>query len=92
MRGLAKRLEVKAAYMFDIEHGRRYPTDPRILQIARALQVSPNEILMYDTRLPKAELAEVARRDPMFNLAVRRLLRENVSSGEIFEFLDSRQI
>ena len=90
MRTLAKRLKVKVAYIYDIEHGRRYPTDARISQVARTLHVSPQEILKYDTRPPKAALAKAAQQDPMFNLALRRLLQETVTSTELFEFLDQR--
>lgn len=91
MSTLSERIQTTIAYVYDIEHGRRFPTDSRISQIACVLDVSPEEILMYDTRPPRAELAEVAHRDPMLNLAIRRLLRENVSSAEVFEFLESRR-
>ena len=90
LRGLAGQIGTTRSYIYDIERGRRFPSDDRIADIAHALDISPDEILRYDTRLPRAELAEIAVSDPLFNLAVRRLITEEVSSEEIFDYLDRR--
>jgi transcriptional regulator with XRE-family HTH domain len=75
LRELARRVEVSAPYLTDLEAGRRHP-GPEVLQrIAAALAVPPGELEALDTRL-SPEVRRWVESEP----EVARLLRSLQSS------------
>jgi len=82
LRELARLLEVSAAFLSDIELGRRYPSDPVLTKIAKKLQTTVEDLRTYDTRPPLEELKRLASTDPVYGIAMRRIV-ERVDKGEI---------
>jgi transcriptional regulator with XRE-family HTH domain len=76
LRELARRLDISAAHLSDIELGRRYPSDKLFAKIARTLRTTVGALRDYDTRPPVDELKRMAAKDPAFGLALRRVVNE----------------
>jgi transcriptional regulator with XRE-family HTH domain len=56
LRELAKKLGVSAAFLSDIELGRRYPSEENLKDLARMLGVSFDNLKAHDTRPPIEEM------------------------------------
>ena len=87
LRELAARIGVSAPFMSDVELGRRFPSDKVMLSIARALDTTLKELRQFDTRPPVKEFRKAAMEDPAYGFAFRRMINNNVSSGEILDFV-----
>lgn len=90
LRELAKEIYVSAAFLSDIELGRRYPSDKILLSIAKKLGTSAEELRTYDTRAPIEGLKRLASADPKYALAFRKVIDKNVSPEELLEFIKKR--
>ena len=90
LRELATRIGVSAAFMSDVELGRRNPSDKHMQDIARVLRVSSNDLREFDTRPPVQEVRRAALSDPQMGFAFRRMMDEGVSSKELLDFLERR--
>jgi len=90
LRELAKEIEVSAAFLSDIELGRRYPSDKILLSICEKLGTSVDELRTYDTRAPIEGLKRLASSDPKYALAFRKVIDKNISSEELLEFINKR--
>lgn len=51
LRGLAIKLEISAAHMSDIEHGKRFPSDDLLGKIATALKTDVGTLKRFDARI-----------------------------------------
>ena len=79
LREFAKKLGgLSAAFLSDVELGRRHPSDKVLTRMARVLGTSPDELRKYDTRAPLDELRHLAASDPAYGIAFRRLVDERI--------------
>jgi transcriptional regulator with XRE-family HTH domain len=86
LRELAKKAELSAAFLSDIELGRRFPSKKMLHQLARELEVKTEELESYDTRPPSAEeVKRVIQTDPAFGLALRKVIDRKISSEELMK-------
>lgn len=84
LRELGKQLnDTSAAFLSDVELGRRFPTDKLLADMARALKTTPAELKKYDTRAPIDALKRLANSDPAFGLALRRVVDQQISADEL---------
>jgi len=88
LRELAKRLEVSAAFVSDIELGRRYPSHRVFAKIASILETSVEELQKYDNRPPVEEIKRLASADPQYSVAFRQMI--DIPAKELMEFLKKR--
>jgi transcriptional regulator with XRE-family HTH domain len=75
LRELAKKLDISAAFLSDVELGRRYPSKKVLRQIALKLDVEPEELENYDTRPPVEEIRRRMQADPTFGFALRKVMK-----------------
>ena len=87
LRELASRIGVSAAFMSDVELGRRHPSDKHMLEIAKALGATLEDLRQFDTRPPLREFRRAMQSDPQFGLAFRQMMDRRVSSRDILEFI-----
>ena len=87
LRELASRIAVSAAFMSDVELGRRYPSDKHMLEIAAALGATLEDLRQFDTRPPLREFRRATQSDPEFGFAFRQMIDRQVGSRDILEFL-----
>lgn len=88
VRELAKRLKVSAAFLSDVELGRRHPSDEVLERLATELRTKAEDLKKYDARPPVQELKRIAATDPAMGFALRRVVDEGVSAEDLHEFLN----
>jgi transcriptional regulator with XRE-family HTH domain len=88
LRELAKRLELSAPFISDIELGRRYPSKKVMQQLADALGVKPEELESYDSRPPIEEVRQHVKDNPAFGFALRKLMDKKVDTNELLRFIE----
>ena len=87
LRELATKIEVSAAFMSDVELGRRHPSDKHMVAVARVLGISLEELQQFDTRPPLREFRKATLANPEYGFAFRQMLVKRISSKEILEFI-----
>src|SRR5258708_15019662 len=83
LREFAKRLDCSAAFISDIELGRRHPSEKVLAEIARLLDVKLEELQAMDERPPLDEIKRLTQSDPRFALAFRTMIDNRVSAEEL---------
>ena len=87
LRELAAKIEVSAAFMSDVELGRRHPSDKHMVAVARALETSLDDLQQFDTRPPLREFRRATHSNPEYGFAFRQMLDKQISSKELLEFI-----
>ena len=82
LRELAKRVGISGPFLSDIELGRRFPSEEVLAKLARALNVSLDDLKQYDNREPIADLKRLMDSNPKLGFAFRTAV-EKVKSGEL---------
>lgn len=90
LRELGKKLGVSAAFLSDIELGRRYPSDKVLLKMAQILGTSKEDLKTYDHRPPVHALRRLADADPMYGIALRKVIDKKVSAKELIALADQK--
>ena len=91
LREFAKRLNCSAAFISDIELGRRYPSEKVLGDIARVLDVKLEELKAMDVRAPIEEIKRLAQNDPRFALAFRTMIDKKVSADELLDLANQKK-
>ena len=90
LRELAGKLEVSAAFLSDVELGRRYLSDKHMQAVALVLGTSLEDLKQSDTRPPIREFRRAATADPAYGFAFRQMIDRKISSKEILDFIEER--
>ena len=90
LRELAKRMDVSAPFISDIELGRRYPSDKLFEAIAKELDISVEDLRAYDTRPPVEGLRRITSTNPQYALAFRQVIDKNISPEDIIKFAEQK--
>jgi len=85
LREFAKQLECSAAFVSDVELGRRHPSEEVLINIARLLGTTVEELRAHDTRPPIEEIKRITESDPKFALAFRTVIDKKISADELLE-------
>src|SRR5713226_9594675 len=81
LREFAKKLGgLSAAFLSDVELGRRYPSDKILADMARGLGTTLEELRRYDTRPPLEELKRLTTENPAYGLAFRKVIDKNITA------------
>lgn len=95
LRELARSLDVSAAFMSDVELGRRYPTAEMLGKIAKKLRTTLEDLQSHDSRAPVDELRRMASSNPAFGFALRRMVDgiadDRLTPEELLAMLDARR-
>jgi transcriptional regulator with XRE-family HTH domain len=91
LRELAKRLDCSAAFISDIELGRRYPSEKVLADIARVLKVKVEELRALDVRAPIDDIKRITHNDPTFALAFRTVIDKKITAEELLELLKQKE-
>jgi transcriptional regulator with XRE-family HTH domain len=82
LRELAKNVGISGPFLSDIELGRRFPSEEILEKLARALNVSIEDLKKYDNREPIADLKRLMDSNPKLGFAFRTAV-EKIKSGEL---------
>jgi transcriptional regulator with XRE-family HTH domain len=88
LRELAKKLGCSAAFLSDIELGRRYPAEKNLRDIARILKVPFEELKAYDDRAPIEEMKRLAAKDPLYAVAFRTMIDRKLSAEDLLKLAE----
>lgn len=88
LREFAKKLGgLSAAFISDIELGRRHPSPEVLARMAKVLRTSVEHLEEFDCRPPVEEIRRRSNADPAFGLALRRLVDQKVSPEELIKLV-----
>jgi len=88
LRELAKKLKVSAAFLSDIELGRRYPSEENLKDLARILGVLFHDLKAHDTRPPIEEMKRLSATDPRYAVAFRTMIDRKPSAEELLKLAE----
>lgn len=91
LRELASKVGVSAAFMSDVELGRRQPSDKHLAALARILRTPLEELKEHDTRPPLEAVRRKTNANPEYGFALRRIVDSKITSQELLEFLRKRE-
>lgn len=90
LRGLAKKLGFSAAFLSDIELGRRYPSEKNLKDLAHVLGVPFDELRAHDSRAPIEEMKRLTASDPMYAVAFRTIIDRKLSAEDLLKLAQSK--
>lgn len=90
LREFAKMLDLSAAFVSDVELGRRFPSAKVLASMARILEVSVEELRTHDARVPVEEIKRLVDQDPAYGLAFRRVVSEKVLPEELIRLAERK--
>jgi transcriptional regulator with XRE-family HTH domain len=79
LREFAKKAKCSAAFVSDVELGRRYPSDELLATMAAVLETTVDELRKHDIRPPTEEMRRLIAYDPRYALAFRTVMDKAVS-------------
>jgi transcriptional regulator with XRE-family HTH domain len=88
LRELATKLEVSAAFLSDVELGRRHPSDEVFASLARHLHTPVEDLRRHDMRPPIEEIRRLSNADPVYGLAFRKLLDKRLSATDLLRMVE----
>jgi len=94
LRELARAMDVSAAFLSYVELGRRYPSDALLAKIAKKLQTTVEDLKKYDRRPPLDDIKRIASTDPVYGMAMRRIVErideEGLTPDELLKLVKGR--
>ena len=91
VRELARRLDVSAAFLSDVELGRRHPSADVLARLAKCLDTTVADLDQYDARPPVQELKRLSASNPAMGFALRKVVDQEVSADELLAFLKTHK-
>jgi len=85
LREFARKINCSAAFVSDVELGRRYPSDQVLASIAKILGVTVDELKKYDTRPPVDDIKRLAESNPQYAFALRQVIDKKVTPEELIK-------
>lgn len=83
LREFAGKLKLSAAFVSDVELGRRFPSDKVLNEMAKALGTSIDELRKFDTRPPVEDMKRITTGNPAYGLAFRKIIDKMVTPEEL---------
>jgi transcriptional regulator with XRE-family HTH domain len=89
LREFARQLgDLSAAFISDVELGRRFPSEKVLKQMAEILGTDAEDLLKYDTRPPMDELKRLAASDPTYGVLLRTIAEKSFDPREVTKFIN----
>jgi transcriptional regulator with XRE-family HTH domain len=83
LREFAKKLDCSPPFISDVEHGRRFPSDGVLEEMARLLKLDLAELKRHDPRAPLDEIKRMTEQDPGYAFAFRTLVEKKLTPDEL---------
>jgi transcriptional regulator with XRE-family HTH domain len=81
---------ITAAFLSDVELGRRFPSPEMLVQMAHVLRTTVEDLKSCDTRPPVEELKKLTSENPAYGFAFRKLVGTDVSPEELLKFIEGK--
>jgi len=80
---------LSAAFLSDVELGRRHPSERVLAEMARVLGTTVEDLKSYDVRPTVRELKRLVDQNPAFGIAFRKVLDEDISPQQLIRLVES---
>src|SRR5205823_6231735 len=90
LRELADKVGCSAAFLSDVELGRRHVSDKLFPKLAQFLGISATELRTYDTRPPIKDLKTLVAADPAYGIALRKVIAKKISADELIKLAERK--
>jgi transcriptional regulator with XRE-family HTH domain len=90
LRELAEKVGCSAAFLSDVELGRRHTSDQLFVKIAQVLGIPVAELRTYDTRPPIKDLRTLVAADPAYGIALRKVIDKKVSAEDLMKLAEKK--
>lgn len=91
LREFGEKLDVSAAFLSDVELGRRHPSDELLARMAKELGTTIEDLRKYDTRVPMEDLRRLAASNPLLGIALRSVRDGKVSAEDIMKIAGKKK-
>jgi transcriptional regulator with XRE-family HTH domain len=91
LREFARKIDITATFLSDIEKGTRHPSDEVLEKIAEKLDDSFEKLKELDNRVPIKELKELFNSNPKYGFAFRKLAENKISPDELLRLIDENK-
>jgi transcriptional regulator with XRE-family HTH domain len=88
LREFARKIDCSAAFVSDIELGRRYPSEEVLKKMASVLGDSIEKLESYDSRPPVEQVKRAVEQNAMYAFALRRVIDKKISPEDLIKFAD----
>lgn len=88
LREFARKIEITATFLSDIEKGTRHPSDEVLQRIAGEFGDDFEKLKKLDNRVPVKELKELFNSNPKYGFAFRKLAESKVSPEDLLKLVD----
>lgn len=90
LREFAKRISIAAAFLSDIELGKRNPSSEVLTRIADALGLAVEELQKLDSRAPLEDLKRLTRENPLYGYAFRRAIASQLRPEDLINLAEEK--
>ena len=90
LREFAAKLNLSAAFLSDVELGRRYPSDDVLEKMAKVLRTSLEDLKKHDTRAPLDDLKRLASSNPAYGLAFRTIVNKKIRPEDLLKWAEKK--
>lgn len=91
LREFAKKIDVTATFLSDIEKGTRHPSDGVLKKIAKEFGDRFENLKELDNRVPIKELKELFNSNPKYGFAFRKLAENKISPEDLLKLIDKNR-
>lgn len=90
LRELAEKLKCSAAFLSDVELGKRFPSEEMLVKMAAAFSIKKSDLEKYDIRSDIEEFKKKSQVNSNYAFAFRTMVDKKVSPEDVLEFLKKK--
>lgn len=83
--------DLSAAFLSDVELGRRHPSDKVLADMARVLGTSVDELKSHDLRSTVQDIKRLVHQNPAYGFAFRKVIEKKISAEALAQFVDEKK-
>lgn len=87
LRELATKISCSAAFLSDVELGKRHPSDKVLAKIADILNIKISELKKHDVRPDVEDFKRMSQIDPQYAFAFRQMIDKKIDPEDILKML-----
>ena len=91
LREFARKVEITATFLSDIEKGTRHPSDKVLQKIARELGGDFEELKKLDNRIPIKELKELFTSSSEYGYAFRKIAENKITPEQLINLAEKKE-
>lgn len=88
LREFGARLKRTAAFLSDVELGRRFPSDEVLVDMARVLGTPIEDLKKYDQRPTVQDVKRLVSQNPAYGFALRKVLDKGLTAEDLMKLAD----